>query len=55
MKLHISLNAECPCQSEEKYKKCHMGKISPEQEEYFAFLQYDNRIKNKLLRGFEYR
>jgi|SRR3989344_1462652 len=51
-KLHISLNAECPCYSGEKYKKCHMGKLSLEQEEYFAFLQYNNKIKNKLLRWF---
>lgn len=51
-KLNISLNAECPCRSGEKYKKCHLGKLSKEQEEYFAFLQYNNKIKDKLLRWF---
>lgn len=51
-RIRISLNGACPCRSGEKYKKCCMGKISSEQEDYFGYLQYFDKIKNKLIRWF---
>jgi hypothetical protein len=51
-KIKVSLNRECPCNSGEKYKKCCMGKISEEQEEYFGYLQYFDKIKTKLIGWF---
>ncbi len=51
-KIRLSLNQECPCNSGEKYKKCCMGTLSEDQEEYFGYLQYFNKIKNKLIRWF---
>ena len=51
-KIKISLNHECPCRSGKKYKKCCMGRISEEQEEYFSFLQYFDKIKDKLIEWF---
>jgi len=51
-KIKAVLNRECPCNSGEKYKKCCMGKISEEQEEYFGFLQYFNKIKDRLIEWF---
>ena len=51
-KIKVSLNRECPCNSGEKYKKCCMGKLSEDQEEYFGYLQYFDKIKNKLIGWF---
>lgn len=51
-KIRISLNRECPCNSGEKYKKCCMGKLSKDQEEYFGYLQYFDKIKDKLVGWF---
>lgn len=51
-KIRVSLNRECPCNSGEKYKKCCMGKLSKDQQEYFGYLQYFDKIKNKLIGWF---
>jgi len=51
-KIKIILNRECPCNSGEKYKKCCKGKLSEEQEEYFSYLQYFDKIKTKLIGWF---
>lgn len=51
-KIKVSLNRDCPCRSGEKYKNCCMGTISEEQEEYFGFLQYFDKIKDKLIAWF---
>ncbi len=51
-KIRVSLNRECPCNSGEKYKKCCMGKLLEDQQEYFGYLQYFNKIKNKLISWF---
>ena len=52
MGIKLSLNRECPCKSGKKYKKCCMGKLSEDQEEYFGFLQYFDKIKDKLMDWF---
>jgi hypothetical protein len=47
--LKMSKNAECPCGSGEKYKKCCRGKISAEHEAYYAILSMQSTVKQKLL------
>ena len=47
--MQISNNAKCPCNSGEKYKKCCKGKITEEQEEYYALLSTEKKIKDKLV------
>ena len=49
LKLQMSKNALCPCHSGEKYKACCMGSLTKEQEEYYAFLNKQKIIKNKLI------
>lgn len=44
-----SKNALCPCNSGETYKKCCMGTLSEEQEEYYWLLQKEKIIKDKII------
>ncbi|MBI2631630.1 SEC-C domain-containing protein [Candidatus Pacearchaeota archaeon] len=48
--MKISNNAQCPCNSGEKYKKCCKGKLTEEQEKYYALLSTEGKIKDKLVR-----
>ena len=47
--LQMSKNAPCQCHSGEKYKACCMGKLSFAQEQYFALLNKERIIKDKLI------
>ena len=47
--MKISNNTSCPCNSGEKYKKCCMGKLSQGEEQYYALLMFEKKLKDKLM------
>ena len=49
LNLQMSKNAHCPCNSGKKYKLCCMGSLTEEQEKYYAFLNKQRIIKDKLI------
>ena len=49
LKRKPSKNAPCQCGSGEKYKKCCMGSLQQEKEEYFWLLQKERAIKDKIM------
>ena len=49
MIFQLSKNANCPCNSGNKYKLCCMGKLSKEHEQHYGLLHKEGIIKNKLV------
>jgi len=47
--MKISNNTLCPCNSGKKYKKCCMGKLGLEEEQYYALLMFEKKLKDKLV------